>query len=58
MINIMDKLIDHTQSAFIKDRCIYDNIICAQQVLHQVRKTKTKGILLKLDYEKTCDNIN
>jgi Reverse transcriptase (RNA-dependent DNA polymerase) len=27
---VMDRLINHTQTAFIKDRNIHDNIICAQ----------------------------
>jgi Reverse transcriptase (RNA-dependent DNA polymerase) len=58
LARIIDKLIDNTQTAFIKGRCIYNNIICAQKVLHQVRLTKAKGIMLKLDFEKTFDNVN
>jgi hypothetical protein len=54
----MDNLIINTLTAFIKGRCIYGNIMYAQKVLHHVRKTKTKGIMLKLDFKKASDNFN
>jgi hypothetical protein len=54
----MNSLIDYSQAAFIKGRCIFDNIVSAQEILHKVRKSKIKGILFKLDYEKPFDNAN
>jgi Reverse transcriptase (RNA-dependent DNA polymerase) len=55
---IMDQLIDHSQTTFIKGRSIFDNIISAQEILFQVRKNKTKGILFKIDFEKAFDKVN
>jgi hypothetical protein len=37
LAGIIDELVDNTKTVFIKGKCIYDNIICAQEVLHQVR---------------------
>lgn len=35
-----------------------DNIVIAHEVLHHIKVTNTKGILLKLDFEKTFDQVN
>jgi Reverse transcriptase (RNA-dependent DNA polymerase) len=47
--SVIDKLIDQSQTTFIKERGIFDNIISAQEIFHQVKQNKTKDILLKLD---------
>jgi hypothetical protein len=54
----MNYLIDYSQTAFIKGRSIFDNIISAQEILFQVRQNKIKGILLKLDFKKVFDRVN
>lgn len=58
LVAVLDSLIDTSQRAFIKGRSIFDNIVYAQNILFQVRKTKTKGILFKIDFEKTFDKVN
>jgi Reverse transcriptase (RNA-dependent DNA polymerase) len=44
---VMEKLIGETQTAFIRGRNIADNIICAQETLYYVRKSRVKGICSK-----------
>ena len=55
---VMDSLIDSSQTAYIKDRLILDNVVCAHEVLHQVKIKKQKGTLFKLDFEKAFDHVN
>lgn len=54
----MNFLIDSSQTTYIKGRVIFDNIVCAQEVLFQVKRNKSKRILLELDFEKAFDMIN
>jgi hypothetical protein len=55
---VMDKLKGETQTAFVKGRNIADNIVCAQETLHYVRKNMIKGILFKIDFKKVFDRVN
>jgi chitinase len=55
---VMDSLIDQLQTTYIKDRMIMDNVVCAHEVLYQVHVSKTKGVMLKIDFEKTFDRVN
>jgi Reverse transcriptase (RNA-dependent DNA polymerase) len=54
----VNSLIDPSQTAYMQGRSIFDNIIYAQEILFQTRKTKSKGIMLKLDFVKAFDRIN
>jgi Reverse transcriptase (RNA-dependent DNA polymerase) len=50
LASIMNSLIDNLQITYIKGHYIMDNIVCAHEVLHQVRKIK--GVFFKIDFEK------
>jgi hypothetical protein len=54
----MDSLIDSTQTAYIKGHLIMDNVMCAYKVLHQVRLSKSKGVLFKIDLKKVFYRVN
>jgi hypothetical protein len=54
----MDNLIAHTQTVYIKDKYIMDNIISANENLHSIRKHKIKCFLYKIDFKKTFDKVN
>ena len=55
---IMDRLIDTSQSAFIKNRYILDNMILGQEILHSSFVNKQPGVVIKIDFEKTYDKIH
>ena len=39
---VMDSIIDSSQTAYIKGRFILDNVVCAHEILHQIKSTKQK----------------
>jgi hypothetical protein len=53
----MNSLVDVTQSVFINDRYIMDNMLTAHEIVHFANKHK-KDIILKVDFEKGYDKIN
>jgi Reverse transcriptase (RNA-dependent DNA polymerase) len=55
---VIDTLIDNSQTTFIKGRNIHDNITCAQEILFKVRKIKSQGILVKIDFKKAFNLVN
>jgi hypothetical protein len=53
-----DKLIGKNQTAFIPGRFILEGVIIFHEILHELRVSKTKGIVLKLDFEKDYDKVH
>ncbi|KAE8819220.1 Hydroxyisourate hydrolase [Hordeum vulgare] len=44
--------------AFLKGRNILEGPIAHLEVVHELKHTKVKGVLLKLDFEKAYDRVN
>ncbi|XP_066396066.1 uncharacterized protein [Miscanthus floridulus] len=55
---VADKVISHTQSAFVPGRYILDGVVVIHEVLHELPSTKQSGIILKLDFEKAYDKMS
>ena len=55
---IMNIITSIDQSAFIKGRYILESVVTAHETIHSVVKNKSKGVVLKLDYEKAFDKVN
>jgi hypothetical protein len=53
----LDKLVSHSQSAFIKGRSIYDNFQYVKGAVNHFHQAKTPMLLLKLDLAKTFDSV-
>ena len=45
-------------SAFIKGRYILESVVVAHEIVHILHKSKDKGVVLKLDYEKAYDSVS
>lgn len=56
---VLGKLVNENQSAFIAGRRITDNILLAQELLRGYnRKQKIKKCALKIDLQKACDTLD
>jgi hypothetical protein len=53
---VCGRLVEQEQSAFIRDRYILESVV-AHEVVHSLHKTKTPGVILKLDYEKAYNRV-
>ena len=53
----LENLVSPNQSAFIKGRNIADIFAAAKEIISQANKSKMKGIIYKLDFEKAFDNV-
>ena len=51
-------LIYGSQTSFIQDRCILDNIFCYHQAVEWACSSSTPLALLFLDFEKACDRVD
>ncbi|XP_039123614.1 uncharacterized protein LOC120260240 [Dioscorea cayenensis subsp. rotundata] len=54
----MDSLVDHAQSAFLKGRCILDNIAMAEETIFSIHKRRLMGHILKVDFAKAFDSVD
>jgi hypothetical protein len=55
---VASKVIGPSQSTFLPRRNILEGVVVLYETLHELRRKKQKGIILKLDIEKACDKIN
>ena len=53
--HIADKIIHKSQTAFIKNRNILDGVVSLHEILHELKTSNKRGIVLKLDFEKAYD---
>lgn len=54
----LQALVEEQQTGFIKERSILYGIVITQEVIHQTKKTKRNGFLLKFDFQKAYDRAN
>lgn len=55
---VFSHIISDAQSAFIGGRNILDGVLIANEIVDGWRKTKRRGVIIKLDFEKAFDSVN
>jgi hypothetical protein len=55
---VMGRIINRSQSGFLKDRNIMDGILAMHEILHDTRIKKKDSLILKLDFEKAYDKLS
>jgi hypothetical protein len=55
---ICNRLLGPNQTAFVRGRYILESVASAHEILLDSVKSKEKGLILKLDYEKAYDRVN
>lgn len=58
--SVLPRLVSGFQSCFVSGRLTTDNIIRAQEIIHTLRKRKSRkvGMIVKLDLEKAYDRVS
>lgn len=55
---VMERVVDATQSAFVKGRQIIDGILIANECVHCLKKERKSGLVCKIDLEKAFDRVD
>jgi hypothetical protein len=58
LASCITKVISSYQYGFIKGRYIMDGVVSLNEILHEVKKKKQSGVILKIDFEKAYDKVN
>jgi hypothetical protein len=55
---ICDRLLSQNQTSFVKGRYTLESVVIAHEIGHVAMRARDKGLILKLDYEKTYDRVS
>lgn len=55
---VMDRLVDISQSSFLKGRCILDNIATTEELIFIINNCNLSGHILKVNFAKAFDIMN
>ena len=55
---MMNNLISHSQSAFLKCRNLVDGVVVVNEIVDLGKKLKRQCLILKVDFEKAYDSVD
>jgi transcription antitermination factor NusG len=57
LTKVAESIISKTQTTFMPGRNILEGVVILHETMHEMRKKKRKGIIMKLDFEKSYDKV-
>jgi hypothetical protein len=54
---VAKEIIGKNQTGFIKGKNILEGVVMLHEVLHELRKNKGHGLILKIDFKKAYDRV-
>jgi hypothetical protein len=57
LVPVAKKIIRKNQTGFIHGRNILEGMVVLHEVLHELHRTKARGLILKIDFEKAYDRV-
>lgn len=57
LVPVAQKIVSKNQTGFIKERNILDGVVVLHEVPHELHRSKAKGLILKIDFEKAYDRV-
>jgi hypothetical protein len=58
LVPVGQKIIDPNQTGFVKGRNILEGLVILHEVIHELRRSKSQGVILKIDFEKAYDRVS
>jgi len=58
LVPVAKKIIGTNQTGFIKGRNILEGVVVLHEVLHELHRSKARGLILKIDFEKAYDKVS
>lgn len=55
---VLVKVIDRDQSAFLGGRNMMDSVVVANEVIHEAKRRRKSTIVFKVDFEKAYDSVD
>jgi len=55
--NVLPTVIDESQSAFLKDRGMFDIVPMNNEVVEELMRNESSGLCLKVDYERCTTRL-
>jgi hypothetical protein len=57
ILEVVHTVVRRTQTAFMPRRHILEGVVVLHETIHELRRRKLDGVLLKIDFEKAYDKV-